>query len=319
MRVANKIDLDRFEEQGYLVVEGLFDPEHDLQPVRDEYEALLDALAEQWYAKGKLSSAYRELPFGARLTKIIGEGMGYNKYLDIMPSKSGDMHKGQAMFNLLRNEKLLDAIEQIVGPEIYCNPVQHVRIKPPENLVPEEFKGPNLTRSDWHQDQGVISEDADNTDMLTVWFPITQATVENGCLQVVPGSHKGELLIHCPADRAKNRTRAAIPDALVGQYIPLPMEPGDVLLMHKRTVHGSLSNLSSDIRWSFDLRYNPVGQPTGRDWLPGWVARSRSAPGSEMRDYGEWVALWDEACDQIVNNPTPEMSRWKDSANHELC
>ena len=50
----------------------------------------------------------------------------------------------------------------------------------------------------------------------------------------------------------------------VGAPVPVPMRPGSVLLLHRLTEHSSLSNLSDGIRWSFDLRYQPVGQPTGR-------------------------------------------------------
>ena len=47
-------------------------------------------------------------------------------------------------------------------------------------------------------------------------------------------------------------------------------------------MHSSLPNLSENIRWSLDLRYNPIGQPTGRAWFPGFIARSKSKPESEM-------------------------------------
>ena len=56
------------------------------------------------------------------------------------------------------------------------------------------------------------------------------------------------------------------------------MEPGDVLFLNKLTMHASLPNLSEDVRWSVDVRY----QPTGRPWFPGFVAQSRSAPESVL-------------------------------------
>ena len=48
-----------FEEQGYLVVEDLFDPEQDLHPVIFEYEGVLDRLAQDLYDKGEISSTHR--------------------------------------------------------------------------------------------------------------------------------------------------------------------------------------------------------------------------------------------------------------------
>ena len=74
--------------------------------------------------------------------------------------------------------------------------------------------------------------------------------------------------------------------------VALPTRRGDALLLHKRTIHSSLSNVSDKIRWSFDLRYNPTGQHTGRGAFPGFVARSRRNPDTELRDRDEWSRRW---------------------------
>ena len=91
--------------------------------------------------------------------------------------------------------------------------------------------------------------------------------------------------------------------------IPVEMDPGDVLFMHRRTVHSSLPNLSDDLRWSFDLRYSPVGAPTGRDWAPSFVARSRSAPESVVVGADEWRDLWLDTRERISREP-PVSFRW---------
>lgn len=92
--------------------------------------------------------------------------------------------------------------------------------------------------------------------------------------------------------------------------IPMPMKRGDVLLLHRRTVHGSLPNESDDIRWSFDLRYNPIGQPTGRGAFPGFVARSRENPESELHDPDEWTRMWTEARDALAGRQGVIFNRW---------
>ena len=66
------------------------------------------------------------------------------------------------------------------------------------------------------------------------------------------------------------------------------------MILNKKTVHGSLSNVSENIRWSFDLRYNPTGQKTGREAFPGFVARSKKNPTSELRDPDVWKNMWEE-------------------------
>ena len=138
---------------------------------------------------------------------------------------------------LLDQESVLDAVECFIGPEIYSNPVQHVRIKLPEHLTPIN---PNTGRiqlgiSPWHQDNGVVTKEADDTDMLTVWFSLKEATVEQGCLTVIPESHRGGLLHHCPdiwgleiPEKVKDRS-AAVPLPLVAseqeQRDPVELRP----------------------------------------------------------------------------------------------
>ncbi len=80
--------------------------------------------------------------------------------------------------------------------------------------------------------------------------------------------------------------------------------------MHRRTKHSSLPNVSDTIRWSFDLRYNPIGQPTGRPMFPSWVARSRAHPETELRDPAEWARLWLEARDRLAGKGKQVTNRW---------
>ncbi len=311
-----------FEEQGYLVVSDLFDPEQDLDPVIEEYGAVLNRLAQDLYDKGELSSTYDGLPFGDRLTKIYAEsGKVHAQYFDFsLPQKNVQadtpMWVGPQVFWLLRNEKLLDAVESLIGPEIYSNPVQHVRLKPPEHLCPinEETGRVQLGATPWHQDNGVVTPEADETDMLTVWFGLWDATIENGCLEVVPKSHREGLLQHCYAKPGMSRGFGRhIPDRFMraDDSVPIPLKQGSVLFFHRLNCHCSLPNNSDNIRWSFDLRYNPTGQPTGRSAFPGFVARSRSNPESELRDAAQWADLWYETRSRLSQSEDPIFNRWK--------
>ncbi len=302
-------ELEHFEALGYVVMKGVLDPILDLQPVIDEYSDVLDRLAKSWHAEGKLTSDFADLPFGKRLIEVARESEGeYYKYLDISLSLGGigeesPIHLGSAVFDLLTSPRLLDAVELFIGPEIFSNPVQHVRIKAPERVLPEDKRtNGGFARTQWHQDQGVVIDEADDTNMLTVWIPVLEATEENGCLAVVPASHGDGLALHCDNE---------IPDRLLrGEPLPLPMTPGDVLFMTKMTQHSSLSNVSDDIRWSFDLRYNPIGEPTGRPWFPGFVARSRANPESVLPDRDAWEALWADARDTLADGDDPKFRRW---------
>src|SRR5262245_49137712 len=134
--------IEQFHDQGYLHVEHLFNIQADIEPIIEEYEGVLDTLARALYAEGKIASTYAELPFGSRLIEIYKQsGKVHAQYFDFsLPQadvkEDTPFWVGPAVFNALRNEKLLDAVESIIGPEIYSKPVQHVRLKPPEHLTP---------------------------------------------------------------------------------------------------------------------------------------------------------------------------------------
>ena len=295
MAGLTECQLQHFEEHGFVKVEKLM-PQSVLDDLIAEYGGVLDALAAELYAEGTISSTYDDLPFGERLTAVYQDsGKVYSQYFDFhLPGAATEedtpFWTGPAVFHALTQPDLLDAVESLIGPEIYSNPVQHVRIKPPERLSPTA-DGFNalIQATPWHQDNGVVMPEADETNMLTVWFPLLDASIESGCLQVIPRSHRRELLMHCMGQQGVH-----VPDQVLEleSAIPVPMEAGDVLFMHRHTCHGSLSNVSDSIRWSFDIRYNPSDQPTGRGFLPGFVARSRRDPASELRDAETWNQMW---------------------------
>lgn len=300
-------------EQGYLVLEDLLDVKADLQPMLDEYQEVLDELAETLYRSGDISSTYSDLPFGPRLITITREhGSSLSQHFDVSLPQTGvqtdtPMHTGPACFRLLTHPRLLDIAEDLVGPDIYSSPVGHIRMKLPEGTV--ETGDGMMAKIPWHQDNGVVLAEADEAEVLTVWLPLTDATAENGCLQVLPTSRRADLMTHCPSP-----TRGAhIPDRYVddSQAVTLEMRPGSVLLMHPRTPHSSLENSTSDqVRISMDLRYQPVGTPTGRPQFPGFVARSRSHPEDEMHDPVAWRAMWDQARSDLAARPSPAFNRW---------
>jgi len=107
----------QFHEQSYLVLEDVLDIERDIQPLWDEYEALLDRLCEKWRIEGKLASTYRDLPFGKRLIQVFREsGQAYYEHFDIsLPqanvSEDTPIHLGPAVFHLLTCPRLLDVVE----------------------------------------------------------------------------------------------------------------------------------------------------------------------------------------------------------------
>ncbi len=71
------------------------------------------------------------------------------------------------------------------------------------------------------------------------------------------------------------------------------------------------------MRWSFDLRYNPIGQPTGRGAFPGFVARSQAHPETELREPQAWADLWYEARQRLADQEMGAFNRW--SKENPVC
>jgi phytanoyl-CoA hydroxylase len=145
---------------------------------------------------------------------------------------------------------------------------------------------------------------------VTIWMAVTDATIENGCLQVQPFNGPQDILPHCP------KAQTAIADEFINEEgaVPLPVPTGGVVVFHPLVPHSSLVNKTDGIRWSFDLRFNKTGQPTGRAHFPDFVARSKSEPGTELHDWREWRAMWQEARAKLAATPHIDIHRWQSDA-----
>ncbi len=199
-------EVSRFHDNGFLLLEEVLN-ENDLGPVIEEYTGIIAERAERLYKEGKVTDIHADKPFTERLFHLAIEAPQVTADLDIMRAR------GEATFNFLKNPKILDIAESFVGPEIVCNPIQHIRAVLPRQ---ESQRDP----TPWHQDAGVCWPDTDPYFMLTIWIPIVDATLENGCLQVLPGSHKMGLFTHAwgeggllvpPEHQPPNLTPKALP------------------------------------------------------------------------------------------------------------
>lgn len=320
------VQVNHFEREGYLVVKGLLDPVRDLDPIIEEYAGVLDRLINDFLKKGMISSAYADLSLNERLIRLCQETNQLpGQHFDFSLPQKGikadtPLWVGPAIFKILRNDRLLDAVESIIGPEIYSNPVQHVRFKLPDALAPRDANGALIEGpTPWHQDHGTVLPTADKTKTLTVWFPLWDVPTKAGCLQVLPRSHKQGLLAHCQ----RNSGAVTIPGKILNNRnqpspIAIPLKRGDALFMDRLICHSALPNLSRNVRWSMDLRYNPNGQATGRDVFPGFVARSRLRPEAELHDAKVWAQMWYDARRELARAATaPSFHRW--GANATAC
>lgn len=268
-----------FQNDGYLVAENVV-TDADMASVIAEYEEWIDQRAQALLVEGKITDPAAGQPFRQRFATLYAQTPAIAEGMDIMAMR------GLAVFAFLRNPNLLDAVESLIGPEITCNPIHHVRAKPPAAL---SGTGAGFYNVPWHRDAGVTWEEAEDSDIVTCWLALVDATVENGCMEVMP------RVPHFLEHQAEGGTTIR-PD-LLPEITPrtVPVRKGGFVFMHRWTPHRSTPNFSSAVRWSLDLRYQKTGTPTGRPFHPEFVARSRSHPEAELRDYSEWCRLWTEA------------------------
>ena len=85
----------------------------------------------------------------------------------------------------------------------------------------------HVGRTSWHSDAYAGLCDSHESQTLTAWIPLTEANEENSCLLVIPGSHKGGVMITPLFEELKN------------QSLPLPANPGDVIFFHNKLTHGA--------------------------------------------------------------------------------
>jgi phytanoyl-CoA hydroxylase len=259
-----------FHEQGYLIVPDVFDPA-DLEPLRQELHHEIARKAAELKAGGKLQNLHEELGFDQRLTAIQRDsqecGEAIIKHLEGL--RGGGFHAPE-MFEVIAHPKLLAKVGALLGTEeIVASSVY--RIRP---------KLPNLGRGivPWHQDSGYFAEHCDTQLIITCWVPLVDATVENGCMQILPRVHQGKVVTHHTGGNAgflviKDEDLPDDPRKAVTAACPR----GGVVFMTNRTPHCSTPNTSDHIRWSVDLRFQSAATPSNVGLVPATIAADGTA------------------------------------------
>ena len=267
--------LDLYLQQGYLLIEDVFDPSL-FDNLKGEIDGMVSAAAERAHAEGRLDDLFESEPFSRRLARVA-EALGHPA--EMLRPFHGKL-RTPGMFEIVTAPAILDIVESVIGPEILAHPQFNLRAKLPdqdEGVVP------------WHQDLGYLQPDASDTFMVNFWIPMVDATRENGCMEVIAGSHKAPLIPHehgmGPAANFKGIPDEHLPP---GEQVTCEIAVGGVLLIMHKTLHRSIPNRSDHIRWSLDLRYSDPAMPTGRDGVPGFIARSAADPGAVCTGVEEW-------------------------------
>lgn len=267
--------VNHYDREGYVILPNLLLDE-DMEPARQAMQVKVDGIAEELFAGGLIRDKLEDRPFEARLAELF-QDLTDQHFLKYGRSWR-DRYPGY--FVLMSNPKILDAVESLIGGEIFANPVYNVRPKVPRvaaGAVP------------WHQDKSYWP-DANSNPVITVWIPLVDATLENGCLHIIPHTHRNRLLSwhretysktgyfevddhHIPKDR---------------KVVPLPVSSGTAILFNDRCLHMSTPNNATTVRWSVDLRYQPTDQDPMLNHGVGFLARSRKHP-EQVATLADWM------------------------------
>ena len=157
---------------------------------------------------------------------------------------------------LVRHPKVLGAVESVLGPNLLCW-ASSFFIKNPQD-------GKYIS---WHQDSTYW--DLSRPDVMTAWVALTPSTTENGCMQVIPGTHKQDQVPHRDTFAKSNllsRGQEIAVEVDQSQAVNVVLQPGEMSLHHVRIFHGSEANRSPMRRVGFSIRYIPtsVSQVSGR-------------------------------------------------------
>ena len=170
-------------------------------------------------------------------------------------------HKPHLLLNSLdaavRNEKILDAVEDLIGPNIFV----WASLFFTKDLGDPRFVG-------WHQDSTYWG--LSGPEVIHVWLALSHATVASGAMRILPGSHLQGQMSHRETYNKKSfLTRGQEVEAEIDEddAVDILLEPGEFSIHHIRAIHGSGPNNGDDRRMGFTIRYIPthLHQIHGRD------------------------------------------------------
>ena len=149
---------------------------------------------------------------------------------------------------LIRDARVLDPIEQIIGPNILCwNTIFWIKEAGSQSFV------------SWHQDTRYWGLSSD--EVLTAWIALSPASEDSGCMRVMPRTHTGDVLPHDDRYDANNMlTRGQeISDGMDDSAaVYMPLETGQMSIHNYRLAHASGANVSNDRRIGISMHFMPT-------------------------------------------------------------
>jgi len=223
MEIQGKLtagQVDQYHENGYIIFKGLLNKE-EVSQLR------------------KIAKADHELD---KHSFKRDDGTGARVRLSLWN------HPGDRIYGMIaRSHKVVDSVEQLLGDEAY-----HYHSK----MIMKDAKVGGAWA--WHQDYGYWYENGVlSPDLCSVFIAVDAATRENGCLQVLKGSHKLGRVNHvltgeqagADVERVEQIERRL-------ELVYVELEEGDAVFFHANLLHRSARNESDYPRWAMICCYN---------------------------------------------------------------
>ena len=224
--------LAHYDEHGFAVLKGLFEAA-ELETWTERLLAIISGAIEP--AEGLL--VMRDV--------MVAKGAVQPESREAAIAKIQDFHNDEVLWSYVTHPRQLDLVEQFTGPDIAA--IHTMLINKPPGVD---------GRHPLHQDLLYFPfRPADR--IVATWTALERCTRANGCLVVVPGSHRGELLAHGNPDW-EYVNFAYYGAEGVGAHegrVHLEMEPGDTVFFHPLLLHGSGVNRTRDFRRAISAHY----------------------------------------------------------------
>ena len=226
-------DVEFYREQGYLVVRRAFSP----QQVQDALDGITDLIA------GKYPD-FKGIQFAPEVRDRI-DSLTFEERYDSIRKLHAFLPFEARLRAICFDPRLMATLERLLGApaQLYENDGQ-AHLKPPK--IGRE--------KPWHQDHAYFNLPV-GTPIVGVWIALDETGPENGCMHVIPGSHKEGPVVHF-----KRRDWQICDTSVeVARCVAAPMKPGDLLFFDGLIHHGTPPNRSEKRRRALQFHYHPKG------------------------------------------------------------
>ncbi|MDQ6674492.1 MAG: phytanoyl-CoA dioxygenase family protein [Chloroflexota bacterium] len=215
-----------YDDQGYLMFPSRLSA--------DELGVLRSALAEVLREADGLTETNDKFS----VTRTDGGGFSVRRIFE-------PIVRHPAFHDLVLNPKILDVVENLIGPDIQLHHTK-LNLKPPSSRE---------ARFEWHQDYPFFPHT--NFDLLAVMIYLDESTEENGCLTIIPGSHKwgprNHLFAKDGAFASQLEDKSVLEDP--SRWLKVPVPAGGMELHHCNMLHSSSANRGTQPRSAMVIQY----------------------------------------------------------------